>query len=1168
MSLASARSAEARLILPRMTLSAIRPHSNGPPIVPVLVAGLRRALWVSADGELSEVHHAVAADRARWEAPLLCHAAATARRLGTEPFPALDILELFAFVRPARFCVPTPRGLAAALGLPAPGDPGAEAEVLLAGMRALLDEAAGLSGRRFAAAIAWTMARAGWAWSAPLLVVLGHPQGEPTIARTLAVWDRLPVWTEQAPGGPPANHPIPAGDARRRLAELLGDPDEGWAPEPRPQQADYASAVSAAFQPRARPDEPHLVLAEAGTGVGKTLGYVAPASLWAERNGAPVWISTFTRNLQHQLDGELDRLFPDPDEKRRKVVIRKGRENYLCLLNFEEAVRGTALRPSDIVALGLIARWAAATRDGDMVGGDFPAWLADLLGANRTRSLTDQRGECIYAACPHYRKCFVERSLRRARQAEIVVANHALVMTQAALGGEEGHLPTRYVFDEGHHVFSAADSAFSALLSGVEAAGLRRWVLGAEGGRSRARGLKRRIEELAGDSAEAQQSLELVLRAARALPGEGWLSRLRDGQPHGPVEAFLAIVRHQVQARASAPAGVYGLEAETTPPVDDLIAAAQDAADALDRLLQPVLTLRRQLAGRLDDEADTLETESRVRIEGACRSLLRRGELPLRAWLGMLAALAAGPDGRFVDWFALDRIDGRELDVGMHRHWVDPTEPFAAALRASAHGLLVTSATLTDSTGDAAADWTAAEARVGARFLSPLPIRAAVPSPFDYAAQTRVFVVNDVRKDDLAQVSAAYRALFLAAGGGGLGLFTAVSRLRAVHGALAGPLEEAGLHLYAQHVDRLDVSTLIEIFRAEPDSCLLGTDAVRDGVDVPGRALRLIVFDRVPWPRPDILHRARRAASGGRIHDDRIARLRLRQAFGRLVRRADDTGVFVLLDPMLPSRLAAAFPDGVAVVRTGLAEAVAQTRAFLESPARSSTDMTELTGIEALVFDLYGTVVDMQTGLTGAIGPFLKERGFGREPSALVTWWRRTHFENSMIDALIPGGHTPYREIGRRALSYTLERAGIPFTRPEVEGFVAEIQHLKPFPDVIAALERLHARYKLAILSNGDPDMLDAARPHIGFTFDAMISAGEAGHFKPHHATYRLAAGRLGLAPEQILFVANHAFDCIGAKACGMRTAFVDRRRRPFGETPHAPDVIVRNFAELAGLLS
>jgi ATP-dependent DNA helicase DinG len=160
-------------------------------------------------------------------------------------------------------------------------------------------------------------------------------------------------------------------------------------------------------------------------------------------------------------------------------------------------------------------------------------------------------------------------------------------------------------------------------------------------------------------------------------------------------------------------------------------------------------------------------------------------------------------------------------------------------------------------------------------------------------------------------------------------LFTAISRLRGVYDRIAAPLDEAGLQLFAQHVDRVNLSTLVDIFRAETDSCLLGTDAVRDGVDVPGDSLRLIVFDRVPWPRPTILHRARRKAFGGRAYDDMQTRLRIKQAYGRLVRRATDRGVFVLLDPMMPSRLGGAFPDGVEIVRQGLAETVAACRDFL-----------------------------------------------------------------------------------------------------------------------------------------------------------------------------------------------------------------------------------------------
>jgi 2-haloacid dehalogenase len=211
----------------------------------------------------------------------------------------------------------------------------------------------------------------------------------------------------------------------------------------------------------------------------------------------------------------------------------------------------------------------------------------------------------------------------------------------------------------------------------------------------------------------------------------------------------------------------------------------------------------------------------------------------------------------------------------------------------------------------------------------------------------------------------------------------------------------------------------------------------------------------------------------------------------------------------------------------------------------------------------------MQQGLAEAVAPFLKRKGWSGEPNSFVTWWRRTHFENSMIDALCDRGHTPYREIGHRAVSYVMQRCGLAYTQDEVRWLVGEIEKLKPFPDVVAALDKLRAKgYRLAILSNGDRDMLKAAAPHIGFTFDNVISVEEAGYFKPHWKTYAKAEEILGTDRSGILFVANHAFDCIGAKSYGMRTAFIDRRKRPFGETPHRPDLVVADFAELAATLS
>jgi 2-haloacid dehalogenase len=225
------------------------------------------------------------------------------------------------------------------------------------------------------------------------------------------------------------------------------------------------------------------------------------------------------------------------------------------------------------------------------------------------------------------------------------------------------------------------------------------------------------------------------------------------------------------------------------------------------------------------------------------------------------------------------------------------------------------------------------------------------------------------------------------------------------------------------------------------------------------------------------------------------------------------------------------------------------------------------TTIKVCMFDQYGTVVDIQGGLVAAATPFLKSKGWAGDPNSFVTWWRRTHFENSMIDALLHREHTPYREIGQRAVAHVMERAGIPHTADEVRELVAQIERLKPFPEVPAALARLKTRYQLVVLSNGDPDMLETAKSHHGIAFDAVISVAVANAFKPHVATYTKAAEIVGVRMDEVLFVANHAFDCIGAKAAGMRTAFIDRRRRPFGATPHQPDLIVKDMTELAEVM-
>lgn len=211
--------------------------------------------------------------------------------------------------------------------------------------------------------------------------------------------------------------------------------------------------------------------------------------------------------------------------------------------------------------------------------------------------------------------------------------------------------------------------------------------------------------------------------------------------------------------------------------------------------------------------------------------------------------------------------------------------------------------------------------------------RFEAKSPFDYTRQAEVLIVTDVKRGDIGALANAYAQLIVAIRGGTLGLFTAIRRLRGVHGRIADRLAREGLPLHAQHVDPIDTGTLVDIFRDDPGASLLGTDALRDGVDVPGESLRLVVMEGVPWAKPSVLHAARRLAGGGSAYDDRLVRARLAQAFGRLIRRADDSGVFVMLSAAMPSRLLSAFPPGVPIARVTLEEAVARVASRLSSRA-------------------------------------------------------------------------------------------------------------------------------------------------------------------------------------------------------------------------------------------
>ena len=872
------------------------------------------------------------------ERPLvMLNAPLVGQRLGYAELAGLDLLELFAFVHPARFAVPTPAGLARALGVDPPEDDASATATLLACADALLMTVEGdWPARHGAWDVAHALARLRWPWAQAIVARLTEPE------RTeRGLFAKLPEWEEVAPRPQPSSVTIGEIEAVARLGQLTG-----VGAETRPGQRSYAAAAAKIFAPRMAEGRPRVMLAEAGTGIGKTLGYLAPAGLWAEQAQGTVWISTYTRALQRQLDRETERLFPDPVEHRQKVAVRKGRENYLCLLNLEDALFGGFQNRAAVLAQ-LVARWAAYTRDGDMVGGDLPGWLTTLFRRAGATALTDRRGECVYAGCPHYRRCFIERSVRRAEEADIVIANHALVMLLAERRREEGRALGRIVFDEGHHLYEAADSTFSAALTGQEAIELRRWIAGPERtSRGRRRGLAARLADVVSYDEAGALALDGVIHASAALVATDWLGRIAEGMPLGPIEKLLAAVRAITLARATAADAGYGIETEAAELDGATVEAGHEAAVALETLMRPMVALGGRLLAVLEEAPDWLDGPARARIEGAAAGLNVRART-IASWLGLLGRLGGPPDPDFVDWLAVDRIEGREYDIGLHRHWLDPGRPLAATVLAPAHGVLVTSATLTGPQAGADGGWSRAETRSGARHLDTQVDRFAAPSPFDYASAAEVLIVTDIKRGDTAQLAHAYARLVEASRGGTLGLFTAISRLKAVYARIADRLAREGLPLYAQHVDPIDTGTLVDIFRDDPHASLLGTDALRDGIDVPGHSLRLVVMEQVPWPRPTVLHAARRAAGGGTAYDDEVVRARLAQAFGRLIRRADDAGRFVLLSAATPSRLLDAFPPGVPIRRVTLDEAVARIAAGLPSGARIGHQMREPANGEA-----------------------------------------------------------------------------------------------------------------------------------------------------------------------------------------------------------------------------
>jgi len=230
--------------------------------------------------------------------------------------------------------------------------------------------------------------------------------------------------------------------------------------------------------------------------------------------------------------------------------------------------------------------------------------------------------------------------------------------------------------------------------------------------------------------------------------------------------------------------------------------------------------------------------------------------------------------------------------------------------------------------------------------------------------------------------------------------------------------------------------------------------------------------------------------------------------------------------------------------------------------------MNDFSGIKALTFDLFGTVLDLSGSLTPSISRFLEAKGVDLPADEFWQQWRYRQRIEQHQDTIMMLGHSGYLETVRRAFVYTLALFDIPITDEEVYHFLLVWQDLDPFPDVRPALPRLATRYRLIALSNGDQVFLNhLATNRIQYNFDEVMSVAQFGSFKPHPAVYRGAARQLCLDVNECMMISANAFDIVGARACGFRAGYVDRTGLPYDDSPYRPDVTVKDFAELANVL-
>ncbi|MEX2157797.1 MAG: helicase C-terminal domain-containing protein [Dehalococcoidia bacterium] len=642
--------------------------------------------------------------------------------------------------------------------------------------------------------------------------------------------------------------------------------------EERPEQLQMARAIAGAL------NDSEQLMVEAGTGIGKSLAYLLPAARHALRNNERVVISTNTINLQEQLMGQdiprVRDLLEDEGVELRAAQL-KGRSNYLCLLRWSALRRSTAFTADEAKLLVRLLLWLPHTDTGDraelkLSQGEEAIW--SRLGA--------QNEACLATPCAFVRdgSCYLLRARRRAEASHVLVVNHALLLSDVAVGGgvipEYDHL----IIDEAQHLESEATSQFGFSAREEDVHTLLDRIAGKNAGlvtslRNSARGLAsgldstRELLEIGADLERAAASA-LALLPDFFLRVSGFMRQQRDSV--GDYDERLLLNRAM----------------RVQPDWADIELAWEGVSAGLGHVFSTLQALQMRLQG--PDAPALLEPDGLV---SEVADLLQAGEL-LRLGIGLIVLR---DDANTVCWLTQQRSAG----IGLASAPLQVAELLQERLFSKKRTTVLTSATLTVEN-----EFHYVRNAVGLEDARELHLG----SPFDYANSTLVLVPTDMPEPNqpgyMAALQQALIELVRASQGRALVLFTSHSSLRGAYGGIKSTLEDEGILVLGHNLDG-SPRQLLHALREQPHTVVLGTASFWEGIDVVGDALSLLVIARLPFSVPDdpVFH------SRSELFDDPFnqyavpqAVLRFKQGFGRLIRRKTDRGVMVTLDARIGSK--------------------------------------------------------------------------------------------------------------------------------------------------------------------------------------------------------------------------------------------------------------------------